>query len=76
MEYRVIDLRPGTSKTEPSAITGARSPEAAARMALGMELTRSGRKRDLAARVYFQAPDQPITMVRLYTRSAHSSATP
>ena len=73
MEYRVFDLRTEPDDTDPRVITGVRSPEEAARQALGLDLTRSGLKRDLAARVYFQLPDQPLTMVRLYSRSARNA---
>ena len=53
--FRVVDLR-------------ARSPEEAAREALGIELVRSGAKRDIAAKVYWQPVGQPLTMVRLYSK--------
>lgn len=46
----------------------ARSPEDAARLAIGEILVRSGRQEDLRAKVYFQHPDQPMSMVRLYRR--------
>jgi hypothetical protein len=72
MEYRVFDLRTEVIDPDARVVTGVRSPEEAARQVLGLDLTRSGLKRDLAARVYFQVPDQPLTMVRLYTRSAHA----
>lgn len=73
--YRVIDLRPATA--EPAAaeeiiVEGAKSPEAAARQALGIELVRSGSRKDLAARVYWQLTPDAINMVRLYTRVATS----
>jgi hypothetical protein len=73
MEYRVFDLRHEIVDPDPRVVSGVRSPEEAARQALGLELTRSGLKRDLAARVYFQMPDQPLTMVRLYSRSVHAA---
>jgi len=50
-------------------IEGARSPEEAAREALGMELVRSGARRDMVAKVYWQPIGQPLTMVRLYART-------
>ena len=63
--YRVIDLRT-TSIASGETIVAARSPEDAARQALGVDLVRSGRRLDIKARVYFQLPGQPISMVRLY----------
>ncbi|WP_158409498.1 hypothetical protein [Devosia psychrophila] len=48
----------------------ASSPEAAARKALGIDLVRSGAKRDLRAKVYFQHPGQSLSMVRLYAKVA------
>jgi hypothetical protein len=66
-QYRVIDLQPGT--IDPNeAIVEAGSPEAAAREVLGAELVRSGTKAELRARVYFQYPGQPLSMVRLYAK--------
>jgi hypothetical protein len=41
--------------------------------ALGVEAVRSGSKRDLRARVYFQHPGQPLSMVRLYSKSEKSA---
>ena len=73
MDYRVFDLRTEIIDADPRIVSGVRSPEEAARQALGLDLTRSGLKRDLAARVYFQLPDQPLTMVRLYSRSARDA---
>jgi len=70
MEFRVFDLRADIINPDPQVVRGARSPEDAAKQVLGLQLSRSGLKRDLAARVYFQLPDQPLTMVRLYTASA------
>ena len=49
-------------------VEGASSPEDAARKALGVEVVRSGSKRDLIAKVYWQPLGQPLTMVRLYTK--------
>jgi hypothetical protein len=66
--YRVLDMR--TEMTSPAELTvaRARSPEDAARQALGLDLVRSGHRRDLIARVYWQPEGQPVTMVRLYRR--------
>lgn len=69
--YRVIDLiAPG----QPEFEVKANSPELAARDALGEEVVRSGAKRDLRAKVYFQHPEQPVSMVRLYSKVEIKSA--
>jgi hypothetical protein len=68
-EYRVIDLQTETIDPEPKTVK-ASSPEEAVRLALGLDLVRSGSKRDLRARVYCQYPGRPTTMVRLYTKAA------
>lgn len=52
------------------AIIDSGSPEEAARRVLGIEVVRSGSKRDLVAKVYWQPVGQPLTMVRLYAKSA------
>lgn len=64
-EYQVIDLRNGTIDPEPRTVT-AKSPEKAGEDVLGMHLVRSGARKDLVARVYWQNPGQPKNMVRLY----------
>lgn len=68
-EFRVIDLR--TELIAPEQKVQASSPEEAARMALGIDVHRSGAKKDLVARVYWQTLSAPPNMVRLYTKSAH-----
>ncbi len=68
LAYRVVDLREDANKAGDIIIEGARTPEDAAREALGLRLIRSGSKRDLAARVYWQHSGQPLNMVRLYTK--------
>lgn len=68
LEYRVVDLRADSDTEGDVIIEGARTPEDAAREALGLKLIRSGSKRDLAARVYWQHSGQPLNMVRLYTK--------
>ena len=68
IEFRVVDLQSQTIEPVPQLIK-ASTPEAAARQALGVELVRSGRPSNVRARVYFQQPDQPMTMVRLYERA-------
>jgi hypothetical protein len=64
--YRVVDLRSAAIDPADIIVNGAKTPEAAAEAALGVKLVRSGAKKDLVARVYWQPPGQPITMVRLY----------
>ena len=74
--YRVIDLRPDTPRAEQQSLTRefiieeAKSPEAAAHDALGLELVRSGSKKDLVAQVYWQLTPDATNMVRLYSRVA------
>lgn len=63
--YRVLDL---SATEQPEQTVQARSPEAAASQVLGMEVVRSGAKRDLMARVYWQVAGRPLNMVRLYRR--------
>ncbi|MET3925536.1 hypothetical protein [Devosia sp. 2618] len=69
VKHRVVDLRSGIIDPHEIIVEGARSPEDAVRQALGCDLVRSGQKRHLAARVYFQLPDQPVSMVRLYNKA-------
>ena len=69
MEYRVIDLQTEVIDPEPKTVSSS-SPEKAAELVLGLDLVRSGAKRDLRARVYYQHPGQPVTMVRLYSKAA------
>lgn len=73
IKFRVIDLQGGTIDPEPK-IVAAQSPERAAEQALGVSLVRSGARQDLRARVYYQHPDQPMNMVRLYTKVADRPA--
>lgn len=66
-EYRVIDLR--GEVIAPEAVTvEASSPEKAAETVLGIHLVRSGARKDLKARVYWQNQGQPKNMVRLYSQ--------
>jgi hypothetical protein len=65
--FRVMDLRQADPEAVDAIIDGA-SPEEAARKVLGIEVVRSGSKRDLVAKVYWQPVGQPLTMVRLYAR--------
>lgn len=69
ISYRVVDVRTDIIEAE-IIIEGARSPEDAVRQALGVEVVRSGRRKDLVARVYWQSLGHPTTMVRLYSRVA------
>lgn len=66
-EFRVIDLTLETDQPEQIAVKAV-TPERAAKLALGVDLVRSGSRRDLRARVYFQHPGQCLSMVRLYTK--------
>jgi hypothetical protein len=68
LSYRVLDMRTDTTNPAEFTVARARSPEDAVRQALGLELVRSGHRRDLIARVYWQPDGQPVTMVRLYRR--------
>jgi hypothetical protein len=66
--YRVIDVRSG-ALIVPELTIEAASPEAAAKLALGVDLLQVGRKSDKAARVYCVIKGQPTTMVRLYKKA-------
>jgi hypothetical protein len=66
-EFRVLDLSNGVEEPQQVVVKAA-SPEHAAKIALGTDLVRSGAKRDLRARVYFQHSGQSLSMVRLYTK--------
>jgi hypothetical protein len=68
--FRVVDLRQDALLTDTDIIVeGAQSPEAAVRDVLGIQVVRSGAKRDLVAKVYWQPLGQPLTMVRLYAKN-------
>lgn len=69
MTYRVIDLRTDMVDLNEIIVEGETSPERAAMKALGLDLMRSGNKRDLTARVYWQAAGHPLNMVRLYAKA-------
>ena len=69
MIYRVIDLRTGVDGPHQIIVEGENTPERAAKKALDLDLVRSGSKRDLTARVYWQVSGQPTNMVRLYTKA-------
>lgn len=68
--YRVIDLRTDASNLGEIVVEGVKSPEAAARQALGLEVVRSGARKDLIAQVYWQLGVEATNMVRLYSRAA------
>jgi hypothetical protein len=67
-QFRIVDLRTDPENPQELFVASARSPEEAARLALGEVLVRSGQRKDLRVRVYFQQEGQPTTMVRLYRR--------
>lgn len=67
LHYRVIDLT-NTAIDDKEHVIPARSPEAAAKDLLGIEVVRSGSRQNLVARAYWQNPNQPVSMVRLYRR--------
>lgn len=66
--YRVVDVRSDVIDPTETIIIGARSPEDAVQQALALDVVRSGQRKDLVARVYWQSPGQPLNMVRLYRR--------
>ncbi|WEK03856.1 MAG: hypothetical protein P0Y65_16930 [Candidatus Devosia phytovorans] len=68
--YRVVDLRPESENIGESRVEGVSSPEAASRQALGLDLVRSGARKDLVAQVYWQLAEGSTNMVRLYSRVA------
>ena len=67
--YRVVDCRDETPNPTEIIVPQAVSPEDAAFKATGNTLVRSGRRSDLRVRVYFQHADQPMSMVRLYSKA-------
>lgn len=68
--FRVVDLRQDGPLVDTDIIVeGVQSPEAAVRDVLGIQVVRSGAKRDLVAKVYWQPIGQPLTMVRLYAKT-------
>lgn len=68
LQYRVIDLRNQAIDNQEHLVP-AKSPEAAARGLLGIDVVRSGPRQNLVACAYWQYPDQPVSMVRLYRRT-------
>ncbi len=67
--YRVVDCRCTIIDPNEIVVARAHSPEDAAFQALGETLVRSGRRSELRARVYFQHPNQHLSMVRLYAKT-------
>lgn len=67
--YRIVDCRNTAEDESEIVVPSASSPKDAARQALGESLVRSGHRRDLRARVYFQHPGQVLSMVRLYAKA-------
>lgn len=65
MRFRIIDLSTGRIDHAPPVLTAA-TPEDAARQHFGFDVARSGERKDLVARVYWEAPGHPVNMVRLY----------
>ena len=70
VKYRIVDCRSGESDGQEILVDSASSPEDAARRATGEVLVRSGRRSDLRVRVYYQYPEQALSMVRLYAKAA------
>jgi hypothetical protein len=68
VDFRVVDVRSEIAGL--SSVVEAATPEAAAIKALGVDVIRSGRTKDLVAKVYWQLPGHTANMVRLYQRSS------
>ena len=68
LSYRVVDLRTGVIDATGHIVDGVNSPEAAARDVLHIDVVRSGARKDLVARVYWQTMGSPVNMVRLYRK--------
>lgn len=62
----MVDLRTNVIDPLDVLVEGVRTPEQAAEQVVGHRVTRSGAKKDLVARVYWQSLGQPLNMVRLY----------
>jgi hypothetical protein len=73
LTYRIVDVREKLDNAVDILVDSARSPEDAVRQALGVTVVRSGSRKDLVARVYWQSLGQPLNMVRLYSRAADRS---
>lgn len=66
-EFRIIDVSTGII-SPVSPVLRALSPEVACREFFGYDVVSSGKTKDLVARVYWEAPNASMTMVRLYRR--------
>jgi hypothetical protein len=73
-QFRIVDLTSRIVETV-RLIEGTFTAEAAARKALGFDVVLSGPNTDLVARVYWQSPGQPMTMVSVYRRVTDGRAT-
>jgi hypothetical protein len=71
-QYRVVDLRSDTAMPRTTVVSRAYNSQAAAKSVLGMDLTRSGRPKDLQAKVYFVDRSGILNMVRLHRKSENS----
>jgi hypothetical protein len=65
----VTDLRPEAEESFDVMIDNARSPEDAARLALGIDVVRSGARHNLVARVHWEKVGQTDLGVDLYLRT-------
>lgn len=67
--YRIVNCKNDGNEPIEMIVPQAASPEDAALKATGQTLVRSGRQSDLQLRVYFQHAEQPLSMVRLYSKA-------
>lgn len=74
IKYRVVDLRETLQDSLDVVIENAKSPEDAASRALGLDVVRSGARKDLVAKVYWQPIGTPPNMVRLYRKAVDRPA--
>jgi hypothetical protein len=68
--YRVVDVRTTVTDAIDVFVEGVQTPEQAAAQVVGHRVVRSGAKKDLVARVYWQPLGKPLNMVRMY-KPAH-----
>ena len=76
--FRIVDVRANPQGKDLGYVTGV-TPETAAQDALGLPLTRSGVRSNLAAKVYWNDGSGVTNMIRLYSRkgdTAREEATP
>ena len=69
--YRVVDLR----SADRLVNVVARSPEDAIRKTLGLAVIRSGKDCNLVAKVYWETPTSPTSMVRFYLSPGSETGT-